>query len=200
MCYGFTWPVRWWRLSGALLELPQINYERVAGKPYRYVYGAGAQKVAEAYRGERPGYKRAANHGRLKTRGGGWRTRTGDNWGYGWLDRLVKVDVRTGESTVWHEEGTYPGEPVFVERPGPAKAPGSEEVEDDGVILSVVLDPANGSSFLLVLDAASFEEIGRAQAPHHIPHGFHGAYLSGVPGHSSKTVTGTRPWYAPRGT
>lgn len=191
-------PVQWWRLSGTLLELPRINYERVAGREYRYVYGTGAAKVAEGHRSENPGSKRAANQGRLGARGGGYKSRTGENWGYGWLDRLVKVDLRTGESKIWREEGTYPGEPVFVERPGPAKERGAADAEDDGVILSVVLDPGKGRSFLLVLDAASFEELGRAEAPHHIPHGFHGSYLSGVPGHSSETVSATRPWYAPR--
>jgi len=28
-----------------------------------------------------------------------------------------------------------------------------------------------------VLDAGSFEELGRVDAPHHIPFGFHGQYL-----------------------
>jgi carotenoid cleavage dioxygenase-like enzyme len=49
--------------------------------------------------------------------------------------------------------------------------------EDDGAILSVVLDAARGSSFLLVLDAASFEELGRAEAPQRIPLGFHGQFF-----------------------
>ena len=34
-----------------------------------------------------------------------------------------------------------------------------------------------GRSFLLVLDAGSFEEVARAEAPHHIPFGFHGQYF-----------------------
>ena len=87
-----------------------------------------------------------------------------------WVDQLVKVDVTTGESRVWAEPGCYPGEPVFVDRPGAT-------AEDDGVILSVVLDSATERSFLLVLDAATFEEVARADAPHHIPFGFHGQYF-----------------------
>ena len=51
------------------------------------------------------------------------------------------------------------------------------EGEDDGVVLSVVLDADAGRSFLLVLDAGSFEEVARAEAPHHIPFGFHGQYF-----------------------
>jgi carotenoid cleavage dioxygenase-like enzyme len=87
-----------------------------------------------------------------------------------WIDRLVKVDVRDGSRSEWTEDGCYPGEPVFVRRPG-------ADGEDAGVVLSVVLDAREGRSFLLVLDAGSFEEIARAEAPHHIPFGFHGQYF-----------------------
>jgi carotenoid cleavage dioxygenase-like enzyme len=89
------------------------------------------------------------------------------------LDRLAKVDVGDGSASVWYEDGTYPGEPVFVPRPG-------GETEDDGVTLSVVLDPARGRSFLLVLDAASFGERARAEVPHHIPFGFHGQFFGSL--------------------
>lgn len=82
---------------------------------------------------------------------------------------LVKVDVDTGETTVWAEPGTYPGEPVFVESPHPS-------AEDDGVVLSVVLDSDTERSFLLVLDARTFEEVARAAVPHHVPLGFHGGF------------------------
>jgi beta,beta-carotene 9',10'-dioxygenase len=86
-----------------------------------------------------------------------------------WYDQLVKVDVGTGRARTWFEDGCYPGEPVFVAAPG---ATG----EDEGVVLSVVLDGQQDYSFLLVLDAASFTELARAQVPHHIPFGFHGIY------------------------
>jgi carotenoid cleavage dioxygenase-like enzyme len=46
------------------------------------------------------------------------------------------------------------------------------------VLLSVVLDGRDARSYLLVLDAASLEELGRAGVPHHIPFGFHGQYFS----------------------
>lgn len=89
----------------------------------------------------------------------------------GWPDRLVKVNVRDGSTRVWFEEDCYPGEPVFV------PAPDNGRSEDSGVVLSVVLDAAAGTSFLLVLDAASFAEVARARVPHHIPFGFHGQYF-----------------------
>ena len=53
------------------------------------------------------------------------------------------------------------------------------EHEDDGVLLSVVLDAEAETSFLLVLDAADLSELARAQAPHHIPFGFHGQFARG---------------------
>jgi beta,beta-carotene 9',10'-dioxygenase len=62
------------------------------------------------------------------------------------------------------------GEPVFVAVPGAT-------TEDEGVILSVVLNGNKGNSFMLVLDAGSFAEIARAEVPHHIPFGFHGQHF-----------------------
>lgn len=89
----------------------------------------------------------------------------------GFIDQLVKADVKKGESKLWREWGVYPGEPVFVPRPG-------GKAEDDGVILSVILDGRRRKSALLVLDARNMEEIARASVPHHIPFGFHGLYAS----------------------
>lgn len=89
--------------------------------------------------------------------------------GDGFLDQLVKIDVEERDTAAWWEEDTYPGEPVFVEAPDP-------EGEDDGVVLSVVLDAAREASFLLVLDASSFTEVARARMPHAVPNGFHGFF------------------------
>ncbi len=87
----------------------------------------------------------------------------------GWIEQIRKIDTVGGEPLAWSEPGCYPGEPVFVARPG-------GEDEDDGVLLSVVLDADARTSFLLVLDAADLSELARAQAPHHIPFGFHGQF------------------------
>ena len=84
-------------------------------------------------------------------------------------NRLVKVDVKERDTKIWEEAGTYPGEPVFVAAP-------DAEAEDDGMILSVVLDTDAKRSFLLVLDASDFTELGRATVEHHIPLGFHGNF------------------------
>ena len=85
-------------------------------------------------------------------------------------DQLVKMNVDTGEVQTWKSDGSYPSEPVFVPRPDATS-------EEDGVILSVVLDTNEETSFLLVLDAETFDEIGRARAPHAIPFTFHGQFF-----------------------
>jgi beta,beta-carotene 9',10'-dioxygenase len=88
----------------------------------------------------------------------------------GWLDSIVKADLEERTTTKWEEPGMYPGEPVFVARPG------DQVAEDDGVLLSVVFDGGAGGSFLLVLDARDLSELARAEAPHQIPFGFHGQF------------------------
>jgi carotenoid cleavage dioxygenase-like enzyme len=88
----------------------------------------------------------------------------------GFYNQLIKVDIQTGQHLAWAEEDCYPGEPVFAGAPGCT-------AEDDGVLLSVVLDAANGRSFLLILDAGTFAEIGRAQIEQPILFGYHGSYF-----------------------
>jgi beta,beta-carotene 9',10'-dioxygenase len=107
------------------------------------------------------------NYGRCNERP--YRYVWGVGYASGWLDRIVKADVLEHSSTIWEEDGCYPGEPVFVASP-------EAQREDDGVLLSVVLDGRSGNSFLLVLDAASLHELARAEVPHHIPFGFHGQF------------------------
>jgi carotenoid cleavage dioxygenase-like enzyme len=91
--------------------------------------------------------------------------------GEGFMDRITKCDLQTGKAVHWSADEAYPGEPVF--------APAPDGIgEDDGVILSVVLDANAGRSFLAVLDAATLQERARAYAPHIIPFDFHGNYFA----------------------
>lgn len=48
--------------------------------------------------------------------------------------------------------------------------------EDDGVVLTVVAG-GDGGTFLLALDAKTFEETGRAHLPFSMTYSFHGNYL-----------------------
>ncbi|KAL2205477.1 torulene oxygenase [Sarocladium strictum] len=91
------------------------------------------------------------------------------------MDCIVKTDLQTREAIIWSgPSGSQPGEPVFVPRPSDGKGEGDE---DDGVLLSVVLDGANERSFLLCLDAKTLEELGRAEVEFAIGLGFHGVHL-----------------------
>jgi carotenoid cleavage dioxygenase-like enzyme len=124
----------------------------------------GEQLVAESLELPRIDY-RAKNGRRYQYAYGAGGHAAGD-----FLNQLVKVDVEARESRTWSEPHCYPGEPVFVPAPG-------QRGEDNGVILSVVLDARAETSFLLVLDAASFEERARAHAPLRVPFGFHGSFF-----------------------
>ncbi len=89
----------------------------------------------------------------------------------GFYNQLVKIDLKTGSTLTWSETDCYPGEGVFVAAPAP-------KTEDDGVILSVVLDAVKRTSFLLVLDAPSLTEIGRAEIPQPVLFGYHGEFFN----------------------
>ncbi|XP_014051170.1 beta-carotene oxygenase 2b isoform X5 [Salmo salar] len=85
-------------------------------------------------------------------------------------DSLLKIDLEGKKVKVWYQKGLFPSEPVFVPSPEAVE-------EDDGVILSVVVTPTEDkSTFLLVLDAKTWEELGRAEVPVNIPYGFHGTF------------------------
>ncbi|KAH8177828.1 retinal pigment epithelial membrane protein [Sarocladium implicatum] len=87
------------------------------------------------------------------------------------LDCIVKTDLETGEVVFWSgPKGSQPGEAIFVPRP-------EGKTEDDGVLLSVVLDGVKGTSYLLCLDARTMEEMGRAEADFAVAIGFHGIHV-----------------------
>ncbi|KAL2756074.1 hypothetical protein ACRALDRAFT_1070782 [Sodiomyces alcalophilus JCM 7366] len=95
------------------------------------------------------------------------------------LDSIVKTDTVTREALIWSGPwGHTPGEPIFVARPGNGDGEG-EVAEDDGVILSVVLDGSARQSYLLCLDAKTLLELGRAECSFAIPLGFHGVHAPG---------------------
>ncbi|KFH41046.1 Beta,beta-carotene 15,15'-monooxygenase-like protein [Hapsidospora chrysogenum ATCC 11550] len=93
------------------------------------------------------------------------------------IDCLVKTDLETRAATIWAAPtGHTPGEAIFVARPD-AEAGAAE---DDGVLLSVVLDGPAQRSYLLVLDARTMEEVGRAEAEFAVALGFHGLHAPAV--------------------
>lgn len=105
-------------------------------------------------------------------------------YSYGVIDRakssfydgLVKFDSDSKTAKIWETFGHTPGEPIFIPRP-------EAKLEDEGVLLSVVLDGYSGQSYLLCLDAATMQELGRAKVPGAVGFGFHGAFANakGIP-------------------
>lgn len=88
----------------------------------------------------------------------------------GFYNSLVKIDTQTGQSDYWYNKGCYPGEPCFVPAPG-------GHADHEGVLLTIVLDTLAQNAFLLILDAATMQEIARATVPQSIVYGFHGEYF-----------------------
>ncbi len=87
--------------------------------------------------------------------------------------RLYKHDLETGCRLV-HEfgDGHLPGEFVFV----PATA---DAEEDEGWLVGFVINTADETTDLVILDARSFEAapVATVRLPHRIPPGFHGNWF-----------------------
>jgi carotenoid cleavage dioxygenase-like enzyme len=148
--------------AGGRLPRPEL-------RRYRVPLGGGAARVetlAEGMELPRINYRRC--NGRRYRFAYGNGLADGDAF----VTLIQKTDVEAATTSEWAAANCYPGEPVFVPRPEASS-------EDDGVLLSLVLDAAAGRSFLLVLDARDLGEIARANAPHAVPFGFHGQFLSG---------------------
>jgi beta,beta-carotene 9',10'-dioxygenase len=96
---------------------------------------------------------------------------------HGFYARIQKTDVTAASAVEWSEPGAFARQPVFVAAPGASR-------EDDGVLLSLVLEPAAETSFLLILDARDLSEICRAPLPQCVPFDLHGAFY-GDPGSPS---------------
>lgn len=152
-----------------LEHLRSANSVHAAGKFTRFRIGTTGDVTSEQL-SDVPVELPRFNYGRLAGRRQRFVYAASQEPSGDFFDRLVKLDLDGGGSQSWQEQGCYPGEPVFVAAPDTAD-------EDAGVILSVVLDTRRRVSFLLILNSRTFEELARAEAPHHIPFSFHGNYL-----------------------
>lgn len=104
----------------------------------------------------------------------------------GAAETVARVDVETETVTAWHADA-YVSEPVFVPRESGRTPDETPPAEPEGVVLTEVLDPDRtgqngdpGRTAVVVLDAETMTELGRAWAPHRLPFGFHGAYFEEV--------------------
>ncbi|KAI9500628.1 carotenoid oxygenase [Coemansia spiralis] len=116
----------------------------VSSKPYAFVYG-----VAHKERLQRAGGSSAYQQPIGSTM----------------YNCIVKLSVADASEAprVWARKHCYPSEPVFVPR---------SNREDDGYLVSVFFDSMRITSCLLVLDAATFEEVMIAQLPATVPLSF----------------------------
>lgn len=89
----------------------------------------------------------------------------------GFAQQIFKLDLASKRHLQWQEHGTYPTEAIFVPRPGSTE-------EDDGVVLSLILDAVEKKSFLLILDAKNLKELARAYVPHAIPFTVHSKFFA----------------------
>ncbi|KAI3399584.1 hypothetical protein diail_6223 [Diaporthe ilicicola] len=90
------------------------------------------------------------------------------------MDTIVKTNLVSRAVLQWNNPtGHTPGEAIFVQRPGGVR-------EDDGVLLSVVLDGFSKTSYLLCLDARTMCELGRAEMDFAVGFGFHGVHAPDI--------------------
>ncbi|KAI8085086.1 retinal pigment epithelial membrane protein-domain-containing protein [Halteromyces radiatus] len=89
---------------------------------------------------------------------------------------IVKTNVNDKSIVAsWHQENCYPSEAIFI--PRPLDGSHVQHQEDDGVLVSVVMDSARGMSFLLILDAITLHVLATADLGTLVPVSFaHGTY------------------------
>lgn len=91
---------------------------------------------------------------------------------------IVKVDVCRAvagggtTASVWSLDSHYPTEPIFVPRPG-------SSAEDDGVVLSNVLDGPGARTYMLILNATTMLPLATVYAPggRVVPWNLHGQFF-----------------------
>lgn len=143
-------------IPGVAAELPRIAKGASMRSGYRYAYftagGGGASPGTEV------------PIGRL---GNGVKTVQA-----AFLGSLAKSDWATGTFIRWQpgDGESCPCEPVFVARPGAAD-------EDDGVVLTIVVDKKGTKSILVALDGKTFTEVARAEMPQVYALGPHGSFI-----------------------
>ncbi len=95
------------------------------------------------------------------------------NYLYGMnTNSIIKIDVNNRKILKWEESEQYSSEPIFV----PKKSISLAMTEDNGYILSVILDANSYKSYLLILDARTMTTIAKARIPISIPLTCHGFY------------------------
>ena len=98
----------------------------------------------------------------------------------GFLNQIVKLDTVNRSELTWNEADCHPSEPIFVPAPTSSSSSATtsdESSEDDGVVLSVVVNAVKQISYLLILDARTMNELGRAEVPYALSYLLHGLFV-----------------------
>jgi all-trans-8'-apo-beta-carotenal 15,15'-oxygenase len=94
------------------------------------------------------------------------------------LQAIKKLDLVSGERRVWSAAPRgFVSEPLMVPRPTPAGGPAP--AEDDGWVLTLIWNGARCASDLVILDAATMDELAVVELPLAIPYGLHGSFVAG---------------------
>ncbi|CAO3594496.1 unnamed protein product [Absidia cylindrospora] len=135
----YIWmPVAISTVLGQDLELPALH-PSYKMNDYTYLYGLGVADEGNSDNGQQ-------------------RRKRPNYW-----NSIVKLDVHSKtQQAQWQQRECYPSEAIFIPRQPSLQQHDTGSTEDDGVLVSVVLDVVRRVSFLLVLDASSFDEIARA--------------------------------------
>jgi torulene dioxygenase len=146
-------------IPGAAMELPRIRKDMSMVPGYRYVYACGGNAGAS------PGTE--VPIGRY---GNGLKIVQAAFFG-----SIAKTDWLTGAFIKWQPQNgeSCPCEPVFVARPGSTE-------EDDGLVLTIVIDRKGTKSILVALDGRDLREVARAEMPQVYALGPHGSFVEGI--------------------
>lgn len=158
----YSWmPIATFSVIGKDLELPIIN-SNYQMKKHNFVYGLGV--VDQPIDNKDDSVKSNDNNNSNDQQQEEEQYQRPTYW-----NSIVKLNINNKAiEAKWFEHGCYPSEAVFI----PKKSNSTEEKEDDGVLVSVVLDTNRQVSFLLVLDAESLKLVAKCDLDVIVPISF----------------------------
>lgn len=140
------------------LELPRINTLFSRNPDYRYIYGVGG--TGKPCPGSRIPIGKLTNGVKFVQ--------------LSFFASIVKTDWKTGKVLEWNPPNgeTGPCEPIYVPKPGSTE-------EDDGCVLTIVMERDGEHSILVCLDAKTMTEVARAHMPQTFSLAPHGTFVEG---------------------
>ena len=143
-------------ITGVVGDVPRIAKSASMKPGYRYIY------LATDFGGPSPGTE--VSLGKL---GDGMTLPQAALFG-----GLAKTDWETGQVIRWQLPNgeSCPCEPIFVQRP-------NADDEDDGIVLTIVIDRKGTQSILIALDGKTFDEVARAPMPQVYAMAPHGTFV-----------------------